>query len=106
MSAGNAAVFFNSLKLAASSGWQYQVIASRPGRCAVSLLPPSAPVPKSARPLYRSLVRFARHESGATAIEYGLVSTFIGIAVIGAFRAYGTALGSFFPKIFELFVFE
>nr|WP_301301989.1 Flp family type IVb pilin [Methylorubrum extorquens] len=56
--------------------------------------------------MYRSLIRFARHESGATAIEYGLVSTFIGIAVIGAFRAYGTALGSFFPKIFELFVFE
>jgi len=72
----------------------------------VSLLPPSAPVPKSAWPSYPSLIRFARHESGATAIEYGLVSTFIGIAVIGAFRVYGTALGNFFPRIFELFVFE
>ncbi|WP_286134046.1 Flp family type IVb pilin [Methylobacterium sp. Leaf123] len=72
----------------------------------MSLLSPFAPVSKAAAPLCRSLVRFARHESGATAIEYGLVSTFIGMAVIGAFRAYGLALADFFPKVFELFKFE
>ncbi|KQQ31800.1 pilus assembly protein PilA [Methylobacterium sp. Leaf123] len=35
-----------------------------------------------------------------------MVSTFIGMAVIGAFRAYGLALADFFPKVFELFKFE
>nr|WP_256371259.1 Flp family type IVb pilin [Methylorubrum sp. Q1] len=72
----------------------------------MSLLPPSAPVPEPTSGLYRSLIRFARHESGATAIEYGLVSTFIGMAVIGAFRAYGTVLADFLAAVVERIKFE
>ena len=37
-------------------------------------------------------VRFARDESGATAIEYALITTFIGIALIVGMTDLGTAL--------------
>jgi pilus assembly protein Flp/PilA len=56
--------------------------------------------------LRKALIRFARHETGATAIEYGLVCTGVGIAVLGAFRLYGSTLVDLFPRIFELFKFE
>ena len=43
--------------------------------------------------------RFAKCESGATAIEYGLIAALIGVAVIGSLKAVGTNLGSTFDKI-------
>ena len=38
------------------------------------------------------IVEFARNESGATAIEYGLIAALISIAGIGALNAMGDGL--------------
>ena len=43
--------------------------------------------------------RFAKCESGATAIEYGLIASLIGVAVITAVKATGSNLSSTFNKI-------
>jgi pilus assembly protein Flp/PilA len=43
--------------------------------------------------------RFAKDESGATAIEYGLIAALIGIAIIAAATALGTQLSSTFSAI-------
>ena len=43
--------------------------------------------------------RFAQDESGATAIEYGLIAALIGVAIVGGARAIGTNLGSVFNNI-------
>jgi len=43
--------------------------------------------------------RFAREESGATAIEYGLIATLIGVAIILGATALGTSLNSVFSAI-------
>lgn len=45
------------------------------------------------------LKRFVSDESGATAIEYGLIATLIAIAVIVAARAVGTNLAVQFNTI-------
>jgi len=36
--------------------------------------------------------RFMRDESGATAIEYGLIAALIAVVIIGALQAIGTGL--------------
>ena len=39
----------------------------------------------------KSLVtRFVKDESGATAIEYGLIAGFVSIAIIAGLNSYGT----------------
>lgn len=38
--------------------------------------------------------RFVRDESGATAIEYGLIAALIAVVIIGALQAIGTGLKS------------
>jgi pilus assembly protein Flp/PilA len=43
--------------------------------------------------------RFAKDESGATAIEYGLIATLIGVAIILGATALGTKLNSVFNGI-------
>lgn len=45
------------------------------------------------------LSRFYKDESGATAIEYGLIATLIAVAIIGAARLVGTNLVSQFTTI-------
>lgn len=45
------------------------------------------------------LNRFAKDDSGATAIEYGLIATLIGIAIILGATALGTQLNSVFNGI-------
>jgi pilus assembly protein Flp/PilA len=40
--------------------------------------------------------RFLRDESGATAIEYGLIATLIGVALIVGATALGTQLNAVF----------
>ena len=45
------------------------------------------------------LARFAKDESGATAIEYALIAAGIGIAIITAVNALGTAISSKFDTI-------
>ncbi len=43
--------------------------------------------------------RFAKDESGATAIEYGLIASLIGVAIIVGATALGTKLNTTFQKI-------
>jgi pilus assembly protein Flp/PilA len=43
--------------------------------------------------------RFLRDDSGATAIEYGLIAAGIAIAIIAAVNALGTALSGKFAQI-------
>ncbi len=43
--------------------------------------------------------RFVKDESGATAIEYGLIAAGIAIAIITAVNSVGTALSTEFGKI-------
>lgn len=43
--------------------------------------------------------RFAKDESGATAIEYGLIAAGIGVAIIVAVNAVGTDLSSLFGRV-------
>ncbi|MBN8990207.1 MAG: Flp family type IVb pilin [Rhizobiales bacterium] len=45
------------------------------------------------------LRRFLKDESGATAIEYGLIATGIAIAIIAAVNGVGTALSGKFGTI-------
>ena len=43
--------------------------------------------------------RFAKDESGATAIEYGLIAAGIAVAIITAVNGVGTALSTKFGSI-------
>jgi pilus assembly protein Flp/PilA len=43
--------------------------------------------------------RFVRDESGATAIEYGLIAALIAVVVIGAVTAIGTGLSGTFNTV-------
>jgi pilus assembly protein Flp/PilA len=45
------------------------------------------------------LARFAKDESGATAIEYALIAAGIGIAIITAVNSLGTAISNKFSAI-------
>jgi pilus assembly protein Flp/PilA len=48
----------------------------------------------------RNLVqRFARDESGATAIEYGLIAAGISVAIIAVVQGLGTNLKSTFSSV-------
>ena len=43
--------------------------------------------------------RFVKDESGATAIEYGLIATLIGVAIIAGATVLGGALNTTFTDI-------
>ncbi|MGV8833572.1 MAG: Flp family type IVb pilin [Devosia sp.] len=43
--------------------------------------------------------RFAQDESGATAIEYGLIAALISVGIIVAVSALGSSLGNTFNSI-------
>jgi len=43
--------------------------------------------------------RLLRDESGATAIEYGLIAALIAVAAIAAFRLVGTNLSTIFNTV-------
>jgi pilus assembly protein Flp/PilA len=43
--------------------------------------------------------KFAKDESGATAIEYGLIASLISIVAIAAFKMVGTGLQDTFSKV-------
>ncbi len=47
----------------------------------------------------KTLVRFAKCESGATAIEYGLIAALISVAIIGIVTSVGGELQTTFTKI-------
>lgn len=46
-----------------------------------------------------SAVRLLRHESGATAIEYGLIAALIAVAAIAALSLAGTNLSGIFNTV-------
>lgn len=43
--------------------------------------------------------RFVRDESGATAIEYGLIAALVAVVIIGALQALGTGLTNTFDAV-------
>jgi pilus assembly protein Flp/PilA len=43
--------------------------------------------------------RFVKDESGATAIEYGLIAALIAVVIIGALQALGTGLDTNFNSV-------
>lgn len=45
------------------------------------------------------IARFAKDQSGATAIEYGLIAALIAVVIIGAITTVGTNLSSKFNTI-------
>jgi pilus assembly protein Flp/PilA len=45
------------------------------------------------------VIRFAQNESGATAIEYGLIAALISVVIIGALSTVGTNLVAKFNQI-------
>jgi pilus assembly protein Flp/PilA len=45
------------------------------------------------------LTRLMKDESGATAIEYGLIAALIGVAIITGAKSVGTALNTKFTNI-------
>jgi len=45
------------------------------------------------------LAKFAKCESGATAIEYGLIAALIGVAIIGAVSSVGDQIGTTFNNV-------
>jgi pilus assembly protein Flp/PilA len=47
----------------------------------------------------RFLKRFLNDESGATAIEYGLIAALISVVIIGALGALGTNLNTDFTAV-------
>jgi pilus assembly protein Flp/PilA len=46
-----------------------------------------------------SVVRFVKDESGATAIEYGLIAAGIAVAILMAVQAVGSSLTELFNKV-------
>ena len=47
----------------------------------------------------KTLVKFAKDESGATAIEYGLIAAGISVAIIAVVNALGSQLKTTFSSI-------
>ena len=45
------------------------------------------------------LAKFVRNESGATAIEYGLIAALISIVIVGALTTIGTNLNTGFTAV-------
>jgi pilus assembly protein Flp/PilA len=49
--------------------------------------------------MYNLLSRFVRDDSGATAIEYGLIAALIAVVIIGTLTAIGTSLSTKFTSV-------
>lgn len=47
----------------------------------------------------KTIVRLLKNESGATAIEYGLIAALISVAIIVAVRAIGSNLNGTFSNV-------
>ena len=47
----------------------------------------------------KNLANFLKDESGATAIEYGLIAALIGVVIIVSVRAVGTTLTGTFDAV-------
>jgi pilus assembly protein Flp/PilA len=49
--------------------------------------------------MFGNLKSLLKDESGATAIEYGLIAALVSVAAIGALTAMGTSLDSLFNTV-------
>ena len=49
--------------------------------------------------MYSTIKKFLQDESGATAIEYGLIAALISVAAVTALTSVGTSLSSMFEKV-------
>ena len=49
--------------------------------------------------MYKLVKSFLDDDSGATAIEYGLIAGLVSVAAIGALSAMGTSLDSMFTAV-------
>ena len=49
--------------------------------------------------MLKAFVKFIKNESGATAIEYGLIATLIALVIIAGVTAVGTSLSTTFASI-------
>jgi pilus assembly protein Flp/PilA len=49
--------------------------------------------------MQKTIARFLKDDSGATAIEYGLLAALIGVGIIVAARLLGTTLSGVFDKV-------
>lgn len=47
----------------------------------------------------KTIVRLMKNESGATAIEYGLIAALIAVAIIAGVTSVGTKLGGTFNNV-------
>jgi pilus assembly protein Flp/PilA len=46
-----------------------------------------------------SIMRFLRDESGATAVEYGLLTALISVVIMGSLNALGASLSNTFSTV-------
>jgi pilus assembly protein Flp/PilA len=49
--------------------------------------------------MLKAFVKFIKNESGATAIEYGLIATIIALVIIAGVTAVGSSLSATFTSI-------
>ena len=54
---------------------------------------------KSVTAMLNRISRFCHDESGATAIEYGLIAALVSVAAIGALTAMGNSLQTLFGTV-------
>ena len=47
----------------------------------------------------KAITKFFKDESGATAIEYGLIAALVAVAIVGALSALGTGLTGLFTTV-------
>ena len=47
----------------------------------------------------KTIIAFLNDESGATAIEYGLIAALVSVAGIAAFQSLGTSLSTMFSTV-------
>jgi len=49
--------------------------------------------------MFTLISRFVKEDSGATAIEYGLIAALVSVAAIGALTAMGNSLSTMFGTV-------
>jgi pilus assembly protein Flp/PilA len=49
--------------------------------------------------MYNTIKNFANDESGATAIEYGLIAALVSVAAVTALTEVGTSLSAMFGRV-------
>ena len=49
--------------------------------------------------MFKVIRTFAKDETGATAIEYGLIAALVSVAAIGALTAMGSSLSTMFNSV-------